>query len=327
MYSVRLECPQESTNRSRPIQSASRGRAASPAGTAGTPAAPGSSRCRGGRCRPSAPRPRRAPGRCRRRGGPGRVQSSGTVALVRASMSMSATALLSGSGVGAGGFAVERSPLGVSSRESRGHRVHGCLPTAPGVACPALGSTGRRPLVDPPRRRLPVTVPASRSARGAARPRPAVRPGSRADASRAYVALTKPRIIELLLVTTVPGDVPRRARRAAARGWWSRRWSAARWRRRARTPSTASSTRDIDAVMQRTGHRPLARGQVPPRRAGVRARRWACCARVAALTTNLAGGGARRRGDPVLRLRLHDAAQAPHLAEHRLGRRRRAACR
>ncbi len=42
------------------------GRGASAAGTACRPAAPGSSRCRGGRCRPSAPRRRPAPGRCRR---------------------------------------------------------------------------------------------------------------------------------------------------------------------------------------------------------------------------------------------------------------------
>ena len=37
------------------------GRGASPSGTAGTPPAPGSSPCQGGRCRPSGPRPSRAP--------------------------------------------------------------------------------------------------------------------------------------------------------------------------------------------------------------------------------------------------------------------------
>ena len=36
------------------------------------------------------------------------------------------------------------------------------------------------------------------------------------DTIRAYIALTKPRIIELLLVTTVPGDGPRHARRCPA---------------------------------------------------------------------------------------------------------------
>ena len=48
-----------------------RGCAASPSGTAGTPRAPGSSPCRGGRCRPSAPRPSPAPGRCRPSAGRG----------------------------------------------------------------------------------------------------------------------------------------------------------------------------------------------------------------------------------------------------------------
>ena len=42
------------------------GCAASPSGTAGTPPARGSSRCRGGRCRPSARRPSPAPARCPR---------------------------------------------------------------------------------------------------------------------------------------------------------------------------------------------------------------------------------------------------------------------
>ena len=58
----------------------------------------------------------------------------------------------------------------------------------------------------------------------------------------AYVALTKPRIIELLLVTTVPDDVPGRRRRTPRSGWSRRRWSAARWPRAAPTPSTATST-------------------------------------------------------------------------------------
>ena len=57
----------------------------------------------------------------------------------------------------------------------------------------------------------------------------------------AYVALTKPRIIELLLVTTVP------AMMLAARGWpsWrllARPWSAARWRPARPTSSTATTT-------------------------------------------------------------------------------------
>ena len=58
----------------------------------------------------------------------------------------------------------------------------------------------------------------------------------------AYVALTKPRIIELLLVTTVPAMFLAAGRRARRSGWSSPRWSAGRWRRAARTRSTASST-------------------------------------------------------------------------------------
>jgi protoheme IX farnesyltransferase len=86
--------------------------------------------------------------------------------------------------------------------------------------------------------------------------------------AKAYVALTKPRIIELLLVTTVP------AMMVAARGWPARFW----WL----VPATlvggslaagSANTincyvdRDIDDVMKRTSRRPLPNHLVTPAQA------------------------------------------------------------
>ena len=78
-----------------------------------------------------------------------------------------------------------------------------------------------------------------------------------------YLALTKPRIIELLLVTTVPAMV------LAAGGLPS--WSTVVVTMLAGTLAAGSANalncyvdRDIDAVMRRTGHRPLARHEVSP---------------------------------------------------------------
>ncbi len=81
-----------------------------------------------------------------------------------------------------------------------------------------------------------------------------------------YVALTKPRIIELLLITTVPAMV------LAERGWPATllvvntliggTLSAAG----ANTLNSYADA-DIDAQMKRTAHRPLAKHQVPARHA------------------------------------------------------------
>lgn len=81
-----------------------------------------------------------------------------------------------------------------------------------------------------------------------------------------YIALTKPRIIELLLITTVPAMV------LAERGWPSTllvvntliggTLSAA-----GANALNSYADADIDAQMQRTAHRPLAKHQVPPRHA------------------------------------------------------------
>jgi protoheme IX farnesyltransferase len=76
--------------------------------------------------------------------------------------------------------------------------------------------------------------------------------------------LTKPRIIELLLVTTLPSMI------LAAGGL--PRWSVVLATMVAGTLAAGSANalncyvdRDIDAIMRRTGHRPLARHDVSPR--------------------------------------------------------------
>ena len=82
----------------------------------------------------------------------------------------------------------------------------------------------------------------------------------------AYVALTKPRIIELLLITTVPSMV-------LAAGRWPGTWLVvATLVGGAMSAGGANSLnmyydRDIDQVMRRTRARPLARHEVPPRNA------------------------------------------------------------
>jgi len=80
---------------------------------------------------------------------------------------------------------------------------------------------------------------------------------------RAYVALTKPRIIELLLVTTLPAMV------LAAGGL--PRWQTVLVTLVGGTLAAGSANalncyldRDIDALMRRTGHRPLPEHDVSP---------------------------------------------------------------
>jgi protoheme IX farnesyltransferase len=80
---------------------------------------------------------------------------------------------------------------------------------------------------------------------------------------RSYVALTKPRIIELLLVTTLPAMV------LAADGL--PKWHLVLATLVGGTLAAGSANalncfldRDIDALMRRTGHRPLAKHEVSP---------------------------------------------------------------
>ena len=82
----------------------------------------------------------------------------------------------------------------------------------------------------------------------------------------AYFALTKPRIIELLLITTVPSMV------LAARGWPGTTLVIATLIGGALSAGGANSLnsyfdRDIDEVMRRTRARPLARHEIQPRNA------------------------------------------------------------
>jgi protoheme IX farnesyltransferase len=80
---------------------------------------------------------------------------------------------------------------------------------------------------------------------------------------QAYIALTKPRIIELLLVTTLPSMV------LAARGlpdWWVVVVTMLGGTLAAGSANCLNCylDRDIDAVMRRTTRRPLARHEVSP---------------------------------------------------------------
>jgi protoheme IX farnesyltransferase len=109
-------------------------------------------------------------------------------------------------------------------------------------------------------RRVPVPQPAAAPRAGDAR---AMNIG---DSLRAYLALTKPRIIELLLVTTVPTMV------LAQRGVPSI-WLMAAVVFGGSLAAGGANTinmyldRDIDDLMRRTRHRPLPRHAVTPRRA------------------------------------------------------------
>jgi heme o synthase len=90
-------------------------------------------------------------------------------------------------------------------------------------------------------------------------------PGTRSRLA-AYVALTKPRIIELLLITTVPAMV-------LAAGRWPGTWLVVATLIGGSLSAGGANAlnmyydRDIDEVMRRTRARPLARHEVEPRNA------------------------------------------------------------
>ena len=91
-------------------------------------------------------------------------------------------------------------------------------------------------------------------------------PGVRTGRISAYFALTKPRIIELLLITTVPSMV------LAARGWpgsWLVMATLIGGSLSAGGANALNSfvDRDIDRLMNRTSTRPLARDEVEPEHA------------------------------------------------------------
>jgi protoheme IX farnesyltransferase len=97
-------------------------------------------------------------------------------------------------------------------------------------------------------------------------------PRTRGDSIRAYIALTKPRIIELLLVTTVPAMVLA-TRFVPGVDWGEWGWLVV-WTLIGGTLAAGSANaincyldRDIDLLMTRTRRRPLPSHQVEPERA------------------------------------------------------------
>ena len=99
-------------------------------------------------------------------------------------------------------------------------------------------------------------------------------PRTRKDTVRAYIALTKPRIIELLLVTTVPAMVlaTRQVPGIQLGHWlWLTVWTLIGGTLAAGSANAINCylDRDIDLLMARTRRRPLPAHQVDPERAVV----------------------------------------------------------
>ena len=140
---------------------------------------------------------------------------------------------------------------------------------------------------------------------------------------KAYIALTKPRVLELLLVTTVPvmilahGGVPNLwLVLATVIGGAMSAGSAAAF--------NMYLDRDIDAHMHRTEKRPIVTGEcLAAGRARVRVGARGGIHRLALRHDELARRRAQRRRDLLLRRDLHDHPEASHRAEHRVGRHRR----
>ncbi len=116
------------------------------------------------------------------------------------------------------------------------------------------------------------------SARTALDTRPTSRRGTvghtRGDSVRAYIALTKPRIIELLLVTTVPAMVlaTRQVPDMQLGSWtWLVLWTMVGGTLAAGSANSINCylDRDIDLLMTRTRRRPLPAHEVDPDRAVV----------------------------------------------------------
>ena len=132
-----------------------------------------------------------------------------------------------------------------------------------------------------------------------------------------YVALTKPRIIELLLITTVPTMV------LAERGWPS--WSLVAitlvgrhvGRRRCQCDQHGHRPRHRQADAANAGPAPGHRPDPAPRRADLRAGARGVGIRCAVGRRQPALGRARSVGDVVLRLRLLVVAEAHQHPEHR----------
>ena len=143
----------------------------------------------------------------------------------------------------------------------------------------------------------------------------------------AYLRLTKPRVIELLLVTAVPPMF------LAKQGVPSSGLMLAVVIGGAMAAVGANTIncwieRDRDQLMRRTLSRPLPQGEIVPSRAlafGVALNVVAFV--LLASTANLLAASPHPLGHALLRLRLHVVAQAPHRAEHRDRRRGRCCAR
>jgi len=139
------------------------------------------------------------------------------------------------------------------------------------VTLPAHGAavsplTGRRPAGGPRLRMVGEPVPLVDEAAPVAAPtEPEVEAKPRSKPA-AYLALTKPRIIELLLVTTVPVQI------VAAQGLpsgWLVLWTVLGGALAAGGANAINMVvdRDIDRLMKRTQNRPLVTGEITPRAA------------------------------------------------------------
>ena len=139
----------------------------------------------------------------------------------------------------------------------------------------------------------------------------------------AYFALTKPRIIELLLITTVPSMI------VAARGMppWDLILFTLIGGALAAGGANAINCyidRDIDQVMHRTKKRPLPAHKIEPLpRSRVRKRPRNHRLRSVVGNRQSGVGPACDRRPSLLRVRLHARLEAIHSAEHRDRRSRR----
>ncbi len=138
-----------------------------------------------------------------------------------------------------------------------------------------------------------------------------------------YLGLTKPRVIELLLVTAIPAMLLAHRGTVAPLLILNTLIGGMLAAAGANTLNCVADA-DIDKVMKRTARRPLPRAAVPTRHALV----FGIVLSVASFfwlwwTTNLLSGLLAVGHDRVLRVRLHIAAEAPNLTERRLGRGRR----
>ena len=147
-----------------------------------------------------------------------------------------------------------------------------------------------------------------------------------ATVARALFLLTKPRIIELLLVTTLPTML------LARRGLPSLELIAVTLIGGALAAGSANTLncyldRDIDAIMRRTSRRPLVaarggRAAIKPGEALASGVLLGAAGHAAPRAAGeLAVGSAGRRCDRVLRVRLHDGPEAAYGVQHRDRRR------